>query len=255
MKLLVFDVETAPNLMHVWDLFQKGPLSHQMVVSAKEVISFAAKWADPKMDGKHMYASNFHNGHDVMVNLALSLLDEADAVVHYNGKRFDVPLLNTEFLLAGLSPPSPYRQIDLYSTVKSKFGFPSNKLDYVSQAMGLGAKVKHAGYDLWRKCLDGQETAWDQMREYNIGDVDLTEKLYYKLLPWIDKHPTAIFADAELRCTNCHKMGTLQARGWASTLHRKYRRYQCMVGNGGCGKWMRAVKSEPGSMLVAGEQS
>ena len=37
------------------------------------------------------------------------LLDECDAVIHYNGSKFDIPTLNKEFLLHGLHPPAPYK--------------------------------------------------------------------------------------------------------------------------------------------------
>ncbi|NIV35232.1 MAG: hypothetical protein GWN58_38990, partial [Anaerolineae bacterium] len=49
-----------------------------------------------------------------MLEGAWELLDEADAVVHYNGKKFDIPTLNREFVKYGFTPPSPYKQIDLY---------------------------------------------------------------------------------------------------------------------------------------------
>ena len=79
---------------------------------------------------------------------AHDLLSEADVVVHYNGDKFDLPHLNREFVESGLGPPAPYASIDLLKTVKRKFRFPSNKLDYVVQKLRLGAKVSTGGYDL-----------------------------------------------------------------------------------------------------------
>lgn len=70
-----------------------------------------------------------------------ALLNEADAVVHYNGAKFDIPTLNKEFILHGLPPPAPYKQIDLLRTARSQFKFPSNKLDYIAQALDLGKRL------------------------------------------------------------------------------------------------------------------
>ena len=78
-----------------------------------------------------------------------SLLDEADAVCHYNGTKFDMPTLNKEFLVHRMTPPPPMKQIDLLRVVKSQFRFPSNKLDYVAQRLGLGKKKDHEGHTLW----------------------------------------------------------------------------------------------------------
>jgi DNA polymerase III epsilon subunit-like protein len=53
-----------------------------------------------------------------MVRQAWEMLDEADAVVGYNSKSFDMKHLNREFVLAGYPPPPPYTDIDLMNVVK-----------------------------------------------------------------------------------------------------------------------------------------
>jgi DNA polymerase III epsilon subunit-like protein len=97
--------------------------------------------------------SSILNGKKTMLKKIHSLLDECDAVIHYNGTRFDIPTLNKEFLEAGMPPPSPYHQIDLLKTSRKEFRFPSNKLDYVARALGLGQKTKHEGFELWIKSV------------------------------------------------------------------------------------------------------
>jgi predicted RNA-binding Zn-ribbon protein involved in translation (DUF1610 family) len=239
MKLLVADIETSPNLMHVWSLFQKGPLNYQMIIESSRMISFASKWAGTK---DYQYGSVYHTGHSQMVHMAWALLDECDGIIHYNGKKFDIPKLNREFLLMGLTPPSPYRQIDLYHTIRNRFAFPSNKLDYVSTELGIGSKVQHGGYDLWAKCvLQNDPEAWELMQSYNIGDVDLTEELYFRILPWIEKHPVMVTDGEEIRCLNCGSTEMIR-QGFAYTQARKYQRYRC----NNCGKWGKATKAEPG---------
>ena len=172
-----------------------------------------------------------------MARTVHKLLDEADAVAHFNGKRFDIPTLNKEFLLHGLSPPSPFRHIDLLHTCRQQFKFASNKLDYVAQALGLGAKVHHKGMELWRGCMEGDAASWRLMESYNRQDVRLTERLYDRLMPWIKGHPNmGLYSeDGERCCPNCGSK-KLQARGRQYNNTLVYRRYQC----NGCGKWSRS---------------
>ena len=126
-----------------------------------------------------MYFDSIFNSHkhDILKGLH-KLFDQADVIVHYNGSSFDIPVINKEFIQSNLLPPSPYKQVDLLKTVRSQFRFPSNKLDYVSQTLGLGNKVSHEGFDLWVKCMEKDPSAWKRMEKYNKQDVNLLEKLY-----------------------------------------------------------------------------
>jgi DNA polymerase III epsilon subunit-like protein len=112
------------------------------------------------------------------------LMSEADLLVGWNSAAFDHKHINREFLEAGMTPPSTVKDLDLMSVTKANFLFPSNKLDYVAQKLGVGAKVKHSGFSLWIRCMDGDEKAWAEMKKYQIQDVNLLVDLYDILLPW-----------------------------------------------------------------------
>lgn len=229
MKMLVIDIETSPSIAHVWGLWNQNVSLSQLRESTR-VIAFAAKWVGSK---RTLFYSGHSDGHDVMIARAWDLLDEADVVVHYNGRQFDIPHLNREFLLAGLTPPSPFHQVDLLDCVKKQFRFVSNKLDYVAQQLGLGHKTQHEGHTLWVRCMAGEAKAWAIMRKYNIQDVVLTEKLYEVLKPWIGSHPNVSLFEGE----GCPRCGSpdLESRGFAHTAVSKYRRYRCRA----CGRWSR----------------
>lgn len=233
---MTIDIECSPIIAHVWGLWQNN-VSLNQLMEAGEVISFAAKWSDKKK--VHFY-STFHHGKEVMVQKAYDLLSEADVVVGYNSKTFDMKHLNREFVEAGFTPPAPYKQVDLLHVVKSQFRFPSNKLDYVVQTLGLGAKEKHEGHTLWVKCMAGNRAAWADMKRYNIMDVLVTEKLYFRLLPWVPGHPAVGLYDdkgSAVSCPNCG--GTdLERRGYAYTSVSTFQRFVCR----GCGRWSRATK-------------
>jgi DNA polymerase elongation subunit (family B) len=201
------------------------------------MLSFAAKWHGTKR-------IFFEDERSDMLTPLWDLLDQADAVVHYNGKSFDIPHINREFLLAGMGPPSPYAQIDLYHTVRSQFRFLSNKLDSVSEALALGRKDSHEGFDLWVACLAGDEKAWARMKRYNIQDVRLTDKLYERLLPWIKAHPNVSLIDGKV-LHSCPKCGgpNLQRRGFAYTKVSVFQQWQCQD----CGSYSRSGKRERGA--------
>lgn len=235
MKILLLDIETSPNLAHVWGLWQQNVGTNQLL-EASEVMCWAAKWYGER---EVQFMSNQEHSHVHMISVMHSLLDEADVVIHYNGKKFDIPTLNKEFVLHGYAPPSPYKQIDLLRVVRSNFKFPSNKLDYVAQRLGLGKKVKHEGHELWIKCMNGDPVAWNKMERYNKQDVVLLEKVYNKLLPWIKSHPNHnLYNDNGHTCPNCGSIH-LQRRGTNRTIGGEYQRYQCCV----CNSWSQGTKS------------
>lgn len=234
MRILSVDIETSPNLAHVWGLFNQNIGLNQLLEST-EMMCFAAKWLGEK---DIMFYSTHRDGKIRMVARAWSLLDEADVVMHYNGKRFDVPHLNREFVSQELTPPSPYKQIDLYQVVKQRFKLPSNKLDYVARMLGLKGKVPHEGHTLWVKCMAGDARAWRDMEKYNKQDVLLLEQLYHILRPWVPNHPSfAIFNGTDC-CPACGSL-RLERRGYAYTTVSKFQRFRCKR----CGKWSRGGKA------------
>jgi hypothetical protein len=234
MKILFLDLETSPNLAHVWGLWDQNVAINQLV-SSTEVICFGARWMGEK---KTMFRSVHHDGKKAMLDELHRLMNEADVLVGWNSMAFDSKHIKREFLENGYLPPSPYRELDLMRVVKDQFKFPSNKLDYVSQKLGVGAKVKHSGFDLWLGCMAGDKKAWAEMKKYQIQDVDLLLDLYDILLPWIKNHPHKGLHDAETDgCPNCGS-DKLIARGVTHTASQSYKRYSC----NNCGKWSRGNK-------------
>jgi predicted RNA-binding Zn-ribbon protein involved in translation (DUF1610 family) len=224
MKILLLDIETSPNVAHVWGIWQQNVGLSQLLESSY-TMCYSAKWLG---DEQIYFDSVQKSDPKSMLEGIHGLLEQADAVVHYNGTKFDMPTLNKEFIIHKMNPPPPIKQIDLLRVVKSQFRFPSNKLDYVAQRLSLGKKKNHEGHILWVKCMNGDKKAWKTMEEYNIQDVILLEKLYKKLLPWI-KSPINlnIMKDRNgFSCPTCGK-NHLISRGFSYTTTGAYQRYQC----------------------------
>lgn len=235
MKILLLDIETAPNTAYVWGMWKQN-IAPGQVVESSYVLCWAAKW----LGHDKVWFSSERKCKDPKAMLARihMMMDQADAIVHYNGKKFDIPILNREFLLHGIKPPSPYKQIDLLKVCKERFRFESNRLDSITKRLKLGGKAAHEGFELWVKCMAGDAGAWKRMEAYNKQDVVLLEKLYVQLRPWIDKHPLhGAFGDIAA-CPGCGSEN-FQQRGFAVTQVQKYRRYQCQD----CGSWFRGNKT------------
>lgn len=231
MNILLIDIETAPNVAFTWGLWDQN-IGIDMLAEPGYTLCWAAKWHGDK----HVHFDSILSGHKRMLKGIHDLMDEAGAICHYNGTKFDVPTLNAEFLKVGMKPPSPSRHIDLLITAKRKFRLASNKLEFVARHLGIPGKVKHKGFELWRECMRKDKDAFKEMETYNRQDVVLLEQVYDRLLPWISGHPNQ---SEDHKC--CPRCGSdkFQARGYAYTAASRYPRFQCTA----CGGWFRGKRS------------
>lgn len=237
-RILSLDIETSPIVAHAWGL-RKQNIAISQVIEHPRTMCFAAKFMDQRK--VHFYSEHEH-GAETMFRAAHQLLSEADVLMHYNGDNFDLKRLNTEFLLAGLHPPAPYKSIDLLKVMRSNFGFTSNKLAYIADRLETGGKMKNSGHELWIKCLAGDPKAWAEMKRYNVQDVRLLEELYEKVRPWIKAHPHhGLYSGVEDACPSCGGR-ELAPRGFALTNAGRFQRYQCK----GCGTWSRSNQRQLG---------
>lgn len=231
MRLLSIDIETAPASVWTFSLY-RPIIGIEQIISPPRIICFSYQWEGQKKVG---FSSEFHDGREAMLKLLHELLEEADAILTYNGKKFDQPWITGELITAGFPPPSPFKHIDLYQVVKSKMRLISNKLDYVSLTLLGDRKVSHSGFTLWKGCLEGDAKSWAIMKKYSIQDTRLMLPLYEKLKGWITGHPNRALIDGKMDgCVNCGSQ-SMQRRGYAVTAAGRYHRYCCTE----CGRWMR----------------
>jgi hypothetical protein len=225
MKLLYLDIETAPTLVYSWSLFPKY-INPADIVDSGYTLCFAAQWEGER----DVIFGSVKQGERQMLEQLHRLLDDADAVVHYNGTKFDIPTIFREFVRCGIGPPSHFHQIDLLKTVRKQFRFESNKLDHICQRLGLGGKVKHKGMSLWYGCMEGDKTSWNTMERYNKRDVKILRKLYKHLLPWVHNHPNVGMYVEDPRnpvCTNCGSQNVTKKGTQYNTKVSSYERYKC----------------------------
>lgn len=237
-KILLFDIETSPNLGYVWGKYEQDVISY-----TKEwyMLSFAYKWLGEKKTYAYAlpdfkgYKKDKTNDYELVKKLH-ELMNEADIIIGHNCDQFDIRKTNARFIAHGLTPPSPYKTVDTKKVAKRYFHFNSNKLDDLGRYLKLGQKLSTGGFDLWLGCMGGNPKAWKTMVEYNKQDVILLEEVYNTLLPWISNHPNVnVIDENEFGCTNCGSEH-LQKRGIGFNSVTKYQRYVCVD----CGKWSKS---------------
>lgn len=239
----VYDIETTPNLVHAWGLWDQN-ISINQIVTPQDILCFAAH----KVGTKKIEVHAAWNGYDEMIARMHEIFDDADLLVGYNNAGFDDKLCAASFVKAGMDPPSPHRALDLLRVVKKNFRFPSHKLDYVCKALGLETKLETGGMDLWTKSMDGDVAAQKKMLKYNKQDVKVTTLLLERLIPYCSINVPLYSDEDDAAAMVCTKCGSdhVTSRGFAYTTGSRYRRYQCQS----CMGWLRARKAEPVKPLL-----
>jgi hypothetical protein len=233
-RILILDIETAPAIVYAWRLWDAN-LSHQMVKQDWYIISIAAKWLDEYSGTVLLQTPEEARCQDDtrIVREAWELLDQAEILIVHNGKSFDIPKLNTRFLLQNLPPPSPYQVIDTKLAMNGgNMAFLSNSLDYLTRMLDIDHKGK-TEFQLWIDCMAGFESALENMARYNYNDVIILEQLYLRIRPWIRAHPNlallvnpAEHVGAEHVCPVCLSHNHDQVDDYITTANR-FISYRC----------------------------
>lgn len=230
-RILLLDIETSPIISYTWGIWQQD-IGLNQIKKDWHLLSFSAKWLNDK---KMIYMDQRNNVKNIeddrkLLNKLWELLDECDILITQNGKQFDIKKINARFILNGLTPPSSYKHVDTKQIAKRKFGFTSNKLEYMTNKLNVRyKKLKHskfAGFDLWTECLAGNKDAWKEMEKYNNYDVLSLEELYLKLAPWDNSINYNLYTDTEDTVCNCGNE-EFSKNGFCYTSIGKYQRYSC----------------------------
>lgn len=242
-RILLIDIETAPQSAYIWKRWKEN-ISQDQVISEGFVLCFAAKWlGDDSVYYSRIPGEGLREEDDrEVIEDVWHFVDEADIIIGHNVKNFDLATLNARFVYHGLRPPRNYKIVDTLQIAKKEFRFPSNRLDSLGEYLGLGRKVQHGGFRLWRDCLAGVEEAWQTMETYNIQDVELLEDVYMKLRAWDKTHPNVALysADATMMCPCCGSDAITYTGNHVYTNVSKFEEFRCQS----CGKLSRGRKNK-----------
>lgn len=205
MRILLFDIESTPNLGYSWGKWETNVLGF---VRETYMLCYAYKWYGEEktqvvsLPDFALYKKERTNDRALVKSL-WNLFNEADVIIAHNGDKFDIKYTNGRFLAHGMKPPTTYKTIDTLKVARSKFKLNSNSLNDLGAFLKVGKKVETGGFDLWLGCMANDKGSWKKMIEYNKQDVDLLEAVYDKLRPWVKNHPNLTFEGAIIACPHC----------------------------------------------------
>jgi hypothetical protein len=236
--ILYIDIETTPLVVETWGAYESNAMH---ILEHSKILGFAYAWNDGPVNTVYPLPEGYDSfgqdeEHKILAELH-RLFDEAEFIVAHNGDRFDIKKINARLIRAGFPPPSPFISIDTLKLARANFSFTKNNLGELGLYFGIGGKLQHTGYDLWRGCLEGDLASWKMMRRYNKRDVELLRDVYKILRPWTKNHPSVL----EIGETGCPACGqdTLQKRGTRRMASGTfYQQFQCTS----CGHWTRGRK-------------
>ncbi len=220
-KILLFDVETTPNLGYCWGKWEQNIIKY---VKEWELLSFAYKWLDEK--SVQCFSQRDYSEKAITTKLR-DLFAEADIIVAHNGDSFDLKKARTKFLQYNLVSPPISRSVDTKKVAKSQFAFNSNSLNDLGETLNLGKKAETGGFELWLGCMANDKAAWAKMIKYNIQDVVLLEKVYLKLRSWSPSHPNLAALKGGKGCPVCGS-DKVRSNGFRATTKRLQQRWRCM---------------------------
>ena len=239
-KVLIFDIETAPSIAYHWRRFKEN-ISQKQVIQEGFMLCWSAKW----LGSEHIMSDSLHHHSDLIepdndkpvVRSLWRLLDQADVIVAHNGDNFDEPTLNARAMYHGLQPPHPSKQVDTLKIARNRFKFNSNSLDAIAQYLDIEEGKMSVDFGLWRRCMEGDLVAFDEMLEYNMRDVTVLEAVYLKMRAWDRRHPNLhmIAGESGMGCGVCGSKDVEPTDRFAHTNVSKFPTYRC----NGCGAVLR----------------
>lgn len=240
--------------MYSWVTYDASALK---VLEESKIISFS--WKELHEDKTHVkciadyddYVPGKVNDKSLCKDI-WEVLDKADICIGHNLASFDLKKINARFVINGLDAPSDYEIVDTLKVAKSNFRFDSNNLNALGGYLKEGHKISNGGFDLWVRCMAGDAKAWKLMKEYNIQDVLLLERIYLRLRPYMSNHPNVNLLvggiGGSTSCDVCQSTD-MSKRGFHYTRTGRKQRYNC----NSCGSWSSGSFERVRSSMVEEE--
>lgn len=182
LKVLMYDIETSYNIVKSWRVGYQLNINPSDILHERAIICVSYKWLDE--DTIYNITWDKNQCDKFLIEQFIEVLNDADLIVGHNSDRFDLKWIKTRAIKHDLSMLIDYNQFDTLKVAKKKFLFNSNKLDYISEFLGFGNKIK-TNMSLWDDIiLRKSKEAMIEMVKYCDMDVELLEKVYKKLVSW-----------------------------------------------------------------------
>lgn len=228
-KILLFDIETMPNLVRTWRKWEQNVIWYER---HGYLWSISWKWlGEKKIYHKNitdfpLYKKDKFNDKE-LAKFIWNLVNEADIVIAHNGNAFDTKQITGRFVHHRLPPPMPYQQVDTKVLYKKYLAEDSNSLKDIADKHDLPRKLETGGESLWRQCEQGNKKAIRKMAEYNNGDIVTLEAAYLLIRPYVTNHPNlAVLMGHTTACPNCGSTEMIKHKDRPTKTGMR-RQYQC----------------------------
>jgi DNA polymerase elongation subunit (family B) len=242
-KRLFFDLEVSPNIGFFWKAGYKLNIGYENIITEGGIICSCYKWEGEK-EVYHLTWDKKQSDKQLLRSL-IAVLNEADEIVAHNGDKFDHAWLRTRCLYHRIDMFPAYTTIDTLKVARSKFRFNSNRLDYIAQYLGVGAKLK-TEYGWWKDIvLKKCEKSMNNMVKYCKEDVRVLERVYVEMKNHIPvKMHHAILQGgnegySKRDCPECGGHSHIQA---TRTTKLGFLRRQRKCTNASCGKYFMSTE-------------
>ena len=132
-------------------------------------------------------------------------VDLADWIVTFNGRRADMKWLRTDWVEAGMMPPAPWKDVDLFLVARREFSFESKSLRYLCERLGMPLnKEGHYDSNIAKSAMLGDRKHQLALKRYNVQDTKVTEAVFDRLRPHVKGVNWGLYRGDKSRvCRNC----------------------------------------------------
>jgi len=232
-KRLFWDIETSPNIGLFWTAGYKQNIDYSNIIKEREIICICYKWQGERK----VYGLNWDDKQSDkrMIQEFVRVLKEADEIVGHNGDKFDLAWFRTRCLYHRIDLTPNIKTIDTLKIARSRFKFNSNRLNYISDFLGIGKKHE-TNFGLWKDILLHKcDKSMKKMVSYCKQDVKLLEQVYMELGKHIEPkmHHGVLMGHDRGSCPECGSVNLHKNRIRSTATGLTKADYKC----NGCGKY------------------
>lgn len=233
-KILFYDLESTPLQAWIWRP-GKQFVGHKQLVKGHQrygIICITYCWNDGKPAQSIDWGFEEQDTKRVVQEFD-KIIAQADLTIGKNSDRFDTKMINAARMFADLpgNPSWTKYTDDLEKQMRKYFKLPSQSLDYISDMLGFGGKIKMEFQD-WIDIVEKNSSgaaSLKKMIKYGKKDVEDTRALWFKLSEHFDsKWNQAAFQGDTLSCKhmNCGSLNLIKRGTYLQGVTR-YQEWQC----------------------------
>lgn len=149
------------------------------------MLSYCIKEAEnKKILGRSIDKKELDNGtlDKDLVKECIDDIGKFNLIITYYGTRFDIPFIRSRALYWDTYFPKfgSHNHKDVYYMVRNKLCIHRNRMEDAARLLGIEGKNHIDGY-YWITALTGNPKALNYILDHNKRDVEVLEKVYYKM--------------------------------------------------------------------------